>query len=401
MAIKTFKKPVTQMLDGGTASLLSGQPNFVSPKFKDIEKKQDATYRCMCCNREFSNLHENFYKTSSEVWRAYDGYFPICKECLFDYYNWLSVKVLNGNKELALKRVAQIADWYVDDNYVSNAVITASDETKSSSTKNAVGNYCKTINSPKVKNNVGRSYIDTILRRIKEFGEAGDIILDDFNFSLPSSIEASGAESLNGAHKKKGKSSKVKELTLDDISDDTINFFGKGFTAPQYQYLQEQYNDWTARYKCESKVQEELFKNLCVAQLNIIKAQQTDGDVAKANKMFNELVVLANIAPNQQKSMLGDDQTFGTLIARWEEEEPIPEPDPKWADVDGIKKNISTWFLGHLCKMFNIDNDWSAMYESEIAKYTAKPPDYQEEINIDSMTDIPQRKQSDIGDSDG
>lgn len=146
--------------------------------------------------------------------------------------------------------------------------------------------------------------------------------------------------------------------------------------------MQEQYEDWVKCYACDTKIQEELFKNMCLAQLNIVKAQQSNGDVAKATKAFNDLVLMANIAPRQQKDLVGENDTFGTLIQRWEEEEPIPDPDEKWRDADGIKKYISTWFFGHLAKMFKVENDWSAEYEKALEPYTAHPPSYDGDFNI-------------------
>ena len=32
----------------------------------------------------------------------------------------------------------------------------------------------------------------------------------------------------------------------------------------------------------------------------------------------------------------------------------MPEPDEAWQDVDGIRRYINVWFLGHLCKMMGI-----------------------------------------------
>ena len=88
---------------------------------------------------------------------------------------------------------------------------------------------------------------------------------------------------------------------------------------------------------------------------------------------------------------LADTNTFGTLIKKWEDEHPIPEPAPEWKDVDGIRKYINTWFLGHLCKMFRIENDVTAEYDEELAKYTVEVPSFQleeEEDVSDEFSDI-------------
>ena len=72
---------------------------------------------------------------------------------------------------------------------------------------------------------------------------------------------------------------------------------------------------------------------------------------------FQSLLGSANLKPVQNNdNALADSQSFGTLIKKFEEEKPIPEPDPEWKDVDGIVKYITVYFLGHLCKMIGIKN---------------------------------------------
>jgi hypothetical protein len=157
----------------------------------------------------------------------------------------------------------------------------------------------------------------------------------------------------------------------------TISMFGMGYSMEQYKFLQEQYDDWVSRCECKSKAQEELFKNLCIAQLNIQIAQQTGGKVKDAMDTFQSLLGSANLKPVQNNdNALADSQSFGTLIKKFEEEKPIPEPDPEWKDVDGIVKYITVYFLGHLCKMIGIKNNYARMYDEEMAKYKVEKPQY-------------------------
>lgn len=91
---------------------------------------------------------------------------------------------------------------------------------------------------------------------------------------------------------------------------------------------------------------------------------------------------------NNENSML-DQNTFGTLIKKIEKERPIAKPSEEWEDVDGIKGYIETWFLGHLCNTVHVDNDCSEAYRRELAKYTVKPPVYDddEELGETSLLD--------------
>ena len=60
--------------------------------------------------------------------------------------------------------------------------------------------------------------------------------------------------------------------------------------------------------------------------------------------------------------------TFGTLIKKWENEEPIPDPLPEWKEKD-IFEYVKIWFLRHLSKMLNLNNPYQEDYEKELKEY--------------------------------
>ena len=154
-----------------------------------------------------------------------------------------------------------------------------------------------------------------------------------------------------------------------------IRTWGKGFTPDQYQFLEEEYKDWTTKNVCKTKAQEELFRNIVLAQLDVRIARQSGGDVSKAQKALQDLMNSANILPKQNSdNILADTQTFGTLLKKFEETRPLPEPDPAWRDVDGIRRYVDTWFYGHLSKALGIKNDNAAQYAEEVSKYTVDRP---------------------------
>ena len=86
--------------------------------------------------------------------------------------------------------------------------------------------------------------------------------------------------------------------------------------------------------------------------------------------------------PAQQKNDTDgamENTPFGVWIRRWENQRPIPEPDPELKDVDGIIRYISIWFLGHLCKMLGIKNTYCKLYEDELAKMKVERPEYEDD----------------------
>lgn len=373
------------------ARVPSPTPKRISAPALQHQDPPGTTYRCTCCGTFYPTLRGNFISSYSRLFAGWGGYFPVCKSCLAKYYDWLLGDIYDGDEAKAIHRMAQLFDLPYDEGVLQRSMAAASDVPF-----NLFTTYCQRLGLTSAKKN-GSSYVDTIIDSMEQ-QEKDAAALEQWQIEFKQyAMEEAKAACQREIDELKLKIAELENRPYfeaesvedgDDASDSSIpeeliHRFGNGFTKEEYEYLQAQYEDWLDCYDCDTKIQEELFKNICVAQLNIMKAQHTEGgDIAKATKAFNDLVLMANIAPKQQKNVLSEEDTFGTLIERWEKEEPIPEPDPAWKDVDGIKKYISTWFFGHLCKMFGIKNDWANMYEEEIAPYTAHPPEYQGDFDL-------------------
>lgn len=159
-----------------------------------------------------------------------------------------------------------------------------------------------------------------------------------------------------------------------------ISFWGKGLEIDDYLYLDNQYETLITSYECDSYAQEMLFQEIAHQRLTIKKNRESNKPVDKEIKTLQDLLGSSNIKPVQETGANAAEQaTFGTLIKKYENEKPVPEPDPEWKDVDGIKKYIQVWFLGHLCRMLGIKNEYAQMYEDEIAKYKVEAPEYEQD----------------------
>lgn len=313
---------------------------------KPVEPVAEPFYKCCCCGKKFTKQTGNFPYSQSPMYKGNNSFLPICNNCLENLVEQYTE--LLGSQNEAIKRVCLHWDIYVSDSLLNSTK-------KIDANRSRIKCYIKNCN---LHPNCGKTY-DTYLREITD--ERIDTI---------KSLE------------------EAKEDKDFKVAQKTIKFFGLGYTQEQYLFLQNQYEDWRFRHQCETKAQEELFKNLCIAQLNINIAQQTGGKVSEAMKTFQDLLGSANLKPTQTNdNQLADTNTFGTLIKKYENELPIPEPDPAWKDVDGIVKYISIYFLGHLCKMMNIKNSYSRMYEEEMSKYRVEKPEYEgdDEALFDSV----------------
>lgn len=315
-----------------------------------MAEEERTEFYCSCCGKKYTKQKGNFPYSNSPLFAGNGGYVTICKSCI-DKYFYNLVDFFSGNEEKAADRMCQICDWFYADDIWGVC-------RKISSDRSRIGALPSKASLPQYKQR-GTTYLDTIKERASANINDAEDLMDN----------QEGLADL-----------KVRKRT--------ISMFGMGYSMEQYKFLQEQYDDWTARCEAKTKAQEELFKNLCIAQLNIQIAQQTGGKVKDAMDTFQSLLGSANLKPVQNNdNALADSQSFGTLIKKFEEEKPIPEPDPEWKDVDGIVKYITVYFLGHLCKMIGIKNNYARMYDEEMAKYKVEKPQYEgdDEALFDSV----------------
>ena len=162
--------------------------------------------------------------------------------------------------------------------------------------------------------------------------------------------------------------------------------FGSGFSEGDYLYLQDQYDDWRARTQVDTKSQETYIVQICLQLLDIYKDRKQGKDVTNKLKALDQLMNSSNLQPKQNVNNAATDSlTFGQLLEKWEEERPIPDPDPEFADVNNIGKYIRVWFAGHLSKALGLKTAYTQEYEEEIEKYTVKKPD---EIEGDETSGI-------------
>lgn len=321
--------------------------DFAMPKIN--VKEVDATvqkYRCCMCGSPYTTQSGNFPTGgSSPLWKGNNGYLPFCKNCCKTLMDNLT-EFYSGNEEHALRHLCQMFDWYycVDASAMTHSQVRADGS--------LICLYPAKANTRQVAQN-GTTFLDTLKDEFKA--------MDDV-----SAVEI--------------------EFPDEDEEDEFVvtrammRTWGRGYTPEQYQYLEEQYKDWCTKNVCNTKTQEELYKNISIAQLNIRIAQMNGNAkaVSEAMDALQKLMNSANILPKQTAdNLLADTQTFGTLLEKYEKTRPIPEPAPEWRDVDGIRRYMNTWFRGGLGKALRLRNDNVALYEEatrEMERYTVKKP---------------------------
>lgn len=170
---------------------------------------------------------------------------------------------------------------------------------------------------------------------------------------------------------------KAIELSQEELKE-SEDFWGSGRTEEEYIWLNTEFIDYTNRYKTDnSKTMEDYIAEICLTRLDIRNKRNEGKDVDKQVKMLNDLMTAAGIKPVQENSSASAEQdVFGLWIKKLENERPVSDPSPEWADVDGIRKYIQTFLLHPLLRLFGKEKDNPFLEETskELEKYTVKPP---------------------------
>ena len=294
---------------------------------------------CHKCNGFY--VSEAFYNDN----RFATGLYPICKKCLLaeacDYDK--TTKTYSDNRDKTIKVFQQLDLPFLEPLYQS---------------------AIKTVSEKLGEKNRSTAYQHT-LTMVKSLEQYKNLHWTDSDFGdeeTPDSISLS---------KRKPR----KEI---------VKLFGVGFTNEDYLYLQDQYDDWCARTQVDSKAQQTYVVQISLTLLDIYKDRKAGRDVTKKLEALDRLILmnpsLIEIFPKQNVGNASTDSlTFGQLIERWEENEPIPEPDPELSDVDNIGKNLRVWFGGWLAHALGLNIPLSKEYEEEVAKYTVEAPENTEE----------------------
>lgn len=312
------------------------------------------TMRCMCCGNELK-LKE-FYSSNSKFYSA-TGKIPYCKECIGEFYKDYNRKYnaagYDSPDKKAIEKICMMFDIYYSDKIFNSAKKLFDDNPSAP----LFALYFKQVNLYQYQK---KNYDTTVNEKFEKAKS------ESISFTM-----------INEDDFKKS----------DDIKS-AIEIFGTGFDNDDYVFLYEQYCDWITRHECNTKSQEEVFKRLCFTQLELSKATKAGKDTEKLNATFLKQLDAAKLQPKQNSNeAVSDAQTFGTLIDKWENTRPIPEPDPELADVDKIGLYIDVFFRGHLARMMKLKNGLSNLYDKFIKKYTVEKPEYDDDEDNEVLFD--------------
>ena len=320
------------------------------------EKKDGRTnkekHECLYCGKMY--VDTNYYSSNSIFYKN-TGRLPYCKQCIEKLYQYLYDKYTNEgylySERKAVQRLCMAFDVYYKEDVFNSAF------------KNFQ------------ESDVATSPMSQYMRIIQ-------LIQYNHHKETYENTLAKGWQRELVTNKPSDESGYV------EADENTVNFFGTGFSNEDYEFLKREYEDWTARHECKTKAQEEVFKDICFNRLQNLKALRKGEETKDITAAFQKLLDSGKLQPKQNAGdTTADNQTFGTLIDKWENERPLPEIDDELKDVDKIAWYIDVFFKGHLSKMMGLKNGLSNLYTKFMKKYTVEKPEYSDEENSEVLFD--------------
>lgn len=322
---------------------------------------------CSKCGTDYSR-QKGYFPVSYAVLHKGVGHTHVCKDCIDKLYNGYLAQCNNAPD--AVRQVCRKLDLYWSEKVYRQVE-------RKSTTRSMMTQYISKINTATY---AGKSYDDTL-------SEEGTL----WNFGVNASDNNTDVNNNSNIIEEVSVSPEVEDI---NIPEDVKVFWGPGYQPEMYVALEQRRSYWMSRFPKDVEIDigtEAIIRQICSLELDINRERAAGRTADKSITALNTLLGSANLKPTQKKEDADaaiDNTPFGVWIRRWENQRPIPEPDPELQDVDGIVRYISIWYLGHLCKMLGIKNTYCKLYEDELAKMRIERPEYDDEDDETMFNDI-------------
>lgn len=301
---------------------------------------------CRKCGTAYGRLKGYFPVSYGYLYRG-TGYLPYCKDCVDGMFNAYLAEC--KDTKMAVRQMCRKLDLYWNEKLFESVE-------KLNTPRSIMSSYIGKINSPKYAN---KGYDDTLRDENALWVEPAHYA----GINIDETVVISVDENI-------------------DVPEDVVVFWGPGYTPSMYLELEQRRKFWMAKYPDDAELDigtEALIRQICSLEIDINRDRAAGKSVDKNVNTLNNLLGSANLKPAQKKADDFESSLVSTPLGVWlykyENKRPLPEVDKDLQDVNGIKKYIFTW-MGHLCKMMNIKNGYTKMYEEEINRLRVERPEY-------------------------
>lgn len=329
-----------------------------TPKRKKLEKVVDEPqiqtaqkYYCCRCGTAYSRRKGYFPVSHSPMYRG-SGFLPMCNECVEDMYEQYRASL--GDDKAAMRRMCMKLDLYWDEGIYAMVERTAGVHSR-------------------VRNYIGKTNI------IRYVDKTFDNTVEEEAAAEPSDEPVCQY------------ATQQDETLLPDVDQSLIDFWGAGYSPDFYVELERRYKSWTGDAQVVDPSEQSLYRQICLLEVIIARDSAQGKAIDKNVNALNSLLGSMNLKPAQKKNEVDaelDKMPLGVGIQKWEYSRPLPETPKEKRDIRGTIKNITTWYLGHACKMVGLRNSYCKMYEEAMNELRVKHPEYDEEDDDSMLNDI-------------
>lgn len=335
-----------------------------APRRRKLEKTSEPVvvsnhkYYCCRCGTAYSRQKGYFPVSHSPMYRG-SGYLPICSNCIEELYEQYR-SMLADDKE-AMRRICMKLDLYWSEDIYAMVERTAGVHSR-------IRNY---IGKTNIMKYIDKTFDDTLYEEAQ--AAENERKSDSFSFAeRPEDTEDGFDDSV-------------------EVDQELIDFWGAGYAPDFYLELERRYKSWTEGISVVDPTERSLYRQICLLETIISRDAAHGKAIDKNVNALNSLLGSMNLKPAQKKSEADaelDNMPLGVGIQKWEYSRPLPPTPDNMKDESGIIRNVTTWFLGHACKMVGLRNSYCQMYEDAINEYRVKYPEYAEEDDDTFLTDI-------------
>ena len=331
---------------------------------KKLERTPDGTppssqkFICCRCGTAYSRQKGYFPVSHSPMYRG-TGHVPMCNDCVDEMYEFYREEL--GDDRAAMRRICMKLDLYWDDAIYDMVERTAGVQSR-------VRSY---IGKANIIRYVDKSFDDTLR---EEAAKSEQSTVEQFSFASNEQPQADTAAEPN-----------------DDVDQSIIDFWGAGYPPDMYAELERHYRDWTGDTTVTEPSARSLYRQICLLEVLIARDSAQGRAIDKNVNALNSLLGSMNLKPSQKKEDADGElerMPLGVGIQKWEYNRPLPETPKKLRDIRGTIRNITTWYLGHVCKMVGVKNSYCKMYEDAMDELRVKHPEYDEEDDDTLLNDI-------------
>lgn len=305
---------------------------------------------CRKCGRAYGRLKGYFPVSYSFLYKG-TGHLAYCRECVDEMYATYLAECKDS--KIAVRQMCRKLDLYWNEKVFESV-------DKKSATRSIMTGYIAKINAVK---QAGKCYDDTLRE-------------ENALWVFPSLHNAA-------AEQVQEDPTPVEEEI--EVPEEVTIFWGPGYTPSMYMELEKRRAYWMSRYPEGTELDigtEALIRQICSLEIDINKARMEGKPIDKYVNSLNTVLGSANLRPTQKKEEADaelEKMPLGVGIQKWENYRPLPATPKEKKDVNGVIKNITTWYLGHACRMAGIKNRYSKMYEDAMARYRVERPDLDDE----------------------